>query len=59
MYAQYVETVRLLFRDAEGLELEEAFLDLQEAQAELRRAYEDGASEQEACQRLLKLVPEW
>ncbi len=56
MYADYVETVRLLFRDAAGVEIEEASLDKELAQAEMRRAYEEGVSEQEACNRLLELI---
>ncbi len=58
MYADYVETVRLLFRDAAGVDIEEAPLDRHLAQEEMRRAYEAGASEQEACRRLLELIVE-
>ncbi len=58
MFAEYVETVRLLFRDAEGLDIEEAVSDPSAACAEVRRAFEEGVSEQEACDRLLKLVSE-
>ncbi len=56
MFAQYVQTVRLLFRDAYGLDLEEVFPDLAEASDQLRRAYEAGISEQAACERLLELL---
>ncbi len=56
MYADYLQTVRMLFHDAEGLEIEEAFCNLSKACEELHRAYEEGASEQEACERLCQLV---
>ncbi len=58
MFADYLETVRILFRDAAGVNLEEAPLDRRRAQEEMRRAFEAGASEQEACGRLLDLLVE-
>ncbi len=58
MLEDYIQTVRVLFRDAQGREVEEDVGDQYEAHEELRRAYEEGASEQEACNRLLKLAAE-
>lgn len=58
MFPDYVQTVRLLFRDAQGLDIEEALRDPETAREEMRRAYEAGASEQAACNRLLELVAE-
>ncbi len=58
LFEDYVQTAHLLFRDAEGLDIEEVIADLHEAREELRRAYEAGASEQEACDRLLTLAAE-
>ncbi len=56
MFADYVETIRLLFRDTAGVDISEASFDCLRAYEEVRRAYEEGASEQEACDRLLELV---